>query len=113
MKSRDPAFFRPANCSVQSVMPVAPCEPRPAWTPRCTGAQAEPGPCVARSRPLGGQDRRPEDLSGSPLNGVSSPDLLESGDVEWSAMPNLDQFFTRIYRCPAPLILCPFAIALS
>lgn len=28
-------------------------------------------------------------------------------------MPNLDQFFTRVYRCPPPPILCPFAMALS
>ncbi len=28
-------------------------------------------------------------------------------------MPNLDQFFTRVYRCPPLPILCPFAMALS
>mmetsp|Transcript_4303 Transcript_4303/g.12400 ORF Transcript_4303/g.12400 Transcript_4303/m.12400 type:complete len:983 (-) Transcript_4303:227-3175(-) len=36
-------------------------------------------------------------LSGNLRNGLSSPDLLESSDVEWSAMPNLDLFFTRVY----------------
>lgn len=31
--------------------------------------------------------------------GDASPDLLESGEVEWGAMPNLDLFFERVYRC--------------
>lgn len=32
-------------------------------------------------------------------HGNASPDLLESGEVEWGAMPNLDLFFERVYRC--------------
>lgn len=31
-------------------------------------------------------------------HGDASPDLLESGEVEWGAMPNLDLFFERVYR---------------
>lgn len=34
-------------------------------------------------------------------NGSASPELLESGEVEWGAMPNLDLFFERVYRCAA------------
>jgi len=32
-------------------------------------------------------------------DGAASPDLVESGEVEWGAMPNLDLFFDRVYRC--------------
>jgi hypothetical protein len=30
-------------------------------------------------------------------DGDASPELLESGEVEWGAMPNLDLFFERVY----------------
>lgn len=59
-------------------------------------------PYMARDEYKGAGEKGYEDghsLSGNLRNGLSSPDLLESSDVEWSAMPNLDLFFTRVYRC--------------
>lgn len=33
-------------------------------------------------------------------NGVSSPELMETSDMEWGAAANLDLFFSRVYRWP-------------
>lgn len=40
-------------------------------------------------------------------NGDASPELVESGEVEWGAMPNLDLFFERVYRCTDSFHLRP------
>ncbi len=31
---------------------------------------------------------------------AATPDLLGAGEVEWGVVPNLDRFFSHVYRCP-------------